>query len=72
MSSKVLSKKAIDEADEQRRRLERAAPSLLKALQRLTKEVEAHLDYEDDADMEDALDLARRAIGDATGWGAHR
>ena len=48
-------------------RLIAAAPSLYEALKGLLEEVDAHLDYEDDPDMQKAAERAREAIQQATG-----
>jgi tRNA U34 5-carboxymethylaminomethyl modifying GTPase MnmE/TrmE len=47
--------------------LERQHDALRAALEMLCAEVEAHLDYEDDKDMEAALEGAQAAIAQAKG-----
>lgn len=52
---------------ERREALANVAPALLAALRRLVAECNAHLDYEDDEDMQAAVDAAQEVITKAEG-----
>jgi len=42
-------------------------PELLKAIEKLLREVDAHLDYEDDEDMAEAADAVREELSKLAG-----